>query len=303
MPKAPIFSVVVPTYNRAASLSNALGSIVAQTLPDLEILVIDDGSEDQTRELVASLDQSAIRYFFQENRGCAAARNLGIAHSRGEYIAFLDSDDRWLKDKLEQQLELLRSQQSPGCVTGYWLHPVRGREAPVVPTAHEASLRGILWKNRLQMGTTFACHRSVFDQVGTFDEDLLRGQDTDWLIRYRRAFDIGIVPEPLAVFNQHLVRSGEAMERSSLRFLEKHRTALRDQGRFFLKRKEAHVYQELAYQFSREGNPKKAHHYMRRSLASFPILAPGIWLLLADSLLGTRLKPALDAARYPGHTR
>jgi hypothetical protein len=93
------------------------------------------------------------------------------------------------------------------------------------------------------------------------------------------------------------------MERSSFRFLEKHRRALRDQGRLFLHRKEAHVYQELAYQFSREGNSKKAHHYMRRSLASFPILAPGIWLLLIDSLLGTRLKPALDAVRYPGHTR
>lgn len=299
----PTVSVVVPTYNRAASLPNALNSILAQTFQDLEIIVIDDGSDDATRQLVDTFHHPAIRIFFQENRGPAAARNLGVAQSRGEIISFLDSDDQWLEGKLEKQVELLEKQAHAGCVTGYWIHTVRGRKVKVVPRQDEISLRGILWKNRLQVCTTLACRRSVFDRVGLFDEDLRRAQDTDWLIRYREAYEIGIVPEPLAVFNQHLVRSGEMMERSSLRLLEKHAAALRAQGELFSRRKTAHIYQELAYQYSREGNTRKAHDYMRKSLASFPTSAPGLWLLLIDSLLGTRLKRALDDVRYPGTQR
>jgi len=293
-------SVIVPTYNRATLLLTALRSIAAQSFQDLELIVVDDGSTDRTRELVSALGNPKIRYFYQENRGAAAARNLGIKRSRGEFVAFLDSDDCWLEAKLERQVDLLQTQRSPGCVTGYFLHTLRGRRMAVVPSAEATSLRGILWKNTLQPCTTFACRRSVFRQVGGFDETLRRGQDTDWLIRYRRTYEIGIVPEILAVFNHHLTRCGETMERSSLYFLEKHGAALLAQGSLFFRRKTAHVYQELAYQFSREGNTRKAYQYTRMSLASYPILGPGVWLLLIDSFLGTRLKRTLDSVRYPG---
>ena len=104
--RPPRVSVVIPTYNRAGTVGRAIASALAQTDQDREIIVVDDGSTDATAAVVARLGD-AVRYVRQENRGVAAARNRGIREARGAYVAFLDSDDEWLPEKLDRQVTVL----------------------------------------------------------------------------------------------------------------------------------------------------------------------------------------------------
>lgn len=104
----PRVSVVIPTYNRADIITRAVDSVLAQTVDDIEVLIIDDGSTDGTRALIEDIDDSRVRYLAHDtNRGVSAARNTGVEAGRGEYVAFLDSDDEWLPRKLERQLSAL----------------------------------------------------------------------------------------------------------------------------------------------------------------------------------------------------
>jgi glycosyltransferase involved in cell wall biosynthesis len=115
----PKVSVVIPTYNRASMVRNAVESALAQTATDVEVIVVDDGSSDDTRTILAEAFGKRARYFFQTNQGVSAARNTGIAEARGEWIAFLDSDDLWEKDKLEWQFKALErfGPRCAGCYT------------------------------------------------------------------------------------------------------------------------------------------------------------------------------------------
>jgi len=104
----PKVSVVIPTYNRAEKVRPTIESVLSQTFTDLEVIVVDDGSSDGTREILGRVYGDRIRYLFQNNQGVSGARNKGITEARGEWIAFLDSDDLWEPDKLERQFEALK---------------------------------------------------------------------------------------------------------------------------------------------------------------------------------------------------
>ena len=114
----PKVSVVIPTYNRADKVGKTIDSVLAQTATDLEVIVVDDGSSDGTEKVLKEVFGDRIRYHFQANQGVSAARNKGVAEARGEWIAFLDSDDIWEKDKLEWQLRALE-QFAPPCGACY----------------------------------------------------------------------------------------------------------------------------------------------------------------------------------------
>ncbi len=121
MKNAPTISVIIPTYNRAKLLPRALDSIIAQTYQDWEIVVVDDGSTDNTKEVVQAYADKLggqCQYVYQENARCEAARNRGIGMARGQFVAFLDSDDEFLPRKLEQQMELFKLRPELGFVYG-----------------------------------------------------------------------------------------------------------------------------------------------------------------------------------------
>ena len=107
-----LISVVIPTYNRERTLPRAIGSVLRQTYQEIELIVVDDGSTDQTRSLIESMDDKRIRYVYQPNQGACAARNRGVLEAKGSLIAFQDSDDEWLEDKLARQVEYMRQTQA-----------------------------------------------------------------------------------------------------------------------------------------------------------------------------------------------
>src|SRR5580692_1260134 len=115
----PKVSVVIPTYNRATKVPVGIKSVLAQTFSDLEVIVVDDGSSDGTGQILSDIFGDRIRYIAQPNQGASVARNRGVEEARGEWVAFLDSDDIWEKDKLEWQFKALEqfSPQCAGCYT------------------------------------------------------------------------------------------------------------------------------------------------------------------------------------------
>lgn len=195
-----LVSVITPTYNRAKYVGNAVSSVLAQTSTDLELIVVDDGSTDNTRlALEPLLTDERVHYFYQENQGQAHARNFALGQARGDYIAFLDSDDLWEPNKLEKQL------------AAFDAHPeadiVHGDESIIDEQGSVASLRNmkrysgditryLLADNSVSI-TTALVKRRCFDEMGGFDTSIGVADDYELWLRfsawYRFHYEPGIV--------------------------------------------------------------------------------------------------------------
>lgn len=194
--------VLIPTYNRAHLLRRALDSVTAQTRPVDQILVVDDGSTDDTAQLVASYRASPVRYLRQNNAGVSAARNRGIAALTSDWIAFLDSDDYWMPRKIERQMEELA--RSPGAVLAYtgrieqWSD---GRSSSLPATDGTAVWPQLRVRNMVPASAAIV-RRDVLVDLGGFDESLLGTEDWDmWFRVYTRGSFIA-APEPLTVITE-----------------------------------------------------------------------------------------------------
>ena len=204
----PRVSVIIPTYNQASYLPAAIKSVLEQTFQDFEIIVVNDGSTDNTSQEVINFSDPRLRYFSQENRGLSAARNTGIQASVGEYIAFLDSDDVWLPQKLELQVALLDSRPEAaliysdaclfddrtGAVTGKFLDGKRVFSGKVLK--HLLSIQFI-------KPSTVVVRRGVFETVGRFDESIREVQDREMWLRIAHQFNIEGTDIPLVMVRNH----------------------------------------------------------------------------------------------------
>lgn len=173
----PLISVIIPTFNRAAFLPEALASVQAQNIAPLQVIVVDDGSTDDTAEVMRGLNAS-FEYIYQPNRGPAAARNTGLCHAQGEWIAFLDSDDLWAAGRLHRQLALVAAYPTARVIWG------------MVQIIRQSATKRDLFESYMQ--PTLRTHlgsaliqRSLFadSSVGMLDEALTNGEDADWFCR------------------------------------------------------------------------------------------------------------------------
>ena len=222
----PEVSVVIPTYNSAQYLADAVDSVLAQTFQDIEVLVIDDGSIDET-ESVMSRYGAPVRYIKQSNSGVAAARNHGIQESRGRYVAFLDADDTWLAEKLEKQMRALASAaEAKFCYSAFTvvdsdLNPLRvSRSKRYGSALEDLLLRG----NAVGSICTVLCERALFDMLGGFDPVLSQCADWDMWVRIAAHTEFVYVDEPLVTYRHHggmMSRNAALLESDSLRVLEK----------------------------------------------------------------------------------
>ncbi|MCU7906010.1 MAG: glycosyltransferase family 2 protein [Candidatus Thiodiazotropha sp. (ex Epidulcina cf. delphinae)] len=193
-------SVIIPTHNRRHTLSRALDSVLAQSLPPQEIIVVDDGSDDGTGKMIGDRYRQC-NYFAQPNQGVSSARNLGIQQARGEWIAFLDSDDCWLPDKLRRQIELVtKSTCSRLCHTGeIWIR----NGVRVNQMDKHAKSGGRIFQRCLALcvisPSSVMLHRSLFDEFGLFDPELPACEDYDLWLRICSREPVLFIDEPLTV--------------------------------------------------------------------------------------------------------
>jgi glycosyltransferase involved in cell wall biosynthesis len=214
----PKVSVIIPTYNRATTVRNAIESVLGQTFTDLEVIVVDDGSSDDTGKILRETYGDRIRYFAQANQGVSAARNKGLAEARGEWIALLDSDDLWEKDKLEWQFKALE-RFSPQCGACYT--DVRFFNYPEARTMfqladekdrHEGTmgvstdvLRVLLRPGGAGMvicTCTLLARADVVARSGGFDPNLRFGEDSEFMFRLAMLTDFCYVNRPLVLVDR-----------------------------------------------------------------------------------------------------
>ena len=179
-----MISVIIPTYNRANTIVRSIDSVLNQTYKDIELIVVDDGSTDNTKELVLAINDSRIRYIYQDNAGACVARNTGIDNAKGEYIAFQDSDDEWVVNKLELQLEIIINKNADVCFCSL-LRVYDSRKKPVKRPRLKGDgfISHKVFCTGSHIGTpTILAKREVLIN-NKFDPIIKRGQDTDWAIR------------------------------------------------------------------------------------------------------------------------
>jgi glycosyltransferase involved in cell wall biosynthesis len=192
-------SVIIPTFNREKLLHRALTSVFKQTHQNFEVLVVDDGSIDETAAMIKKYFPK-VRYFFQRNRGVSAARNLGIKNAGGDLIAFLDSDDEWLPSKLEKQIQFLNSSSLSWVQSREkWIR----QDKEIVPGPKHQMISGMIFNQSCELclvsPSAVMMEKKLFKRYGMFDETLPACEDYDFWLRILAYEPIGLIEDPLTI--------------------------------------------------------------------------------------------------------
>ncbi len=316
--KGELVSVVIPCFNASRYIAAAIDSVRVQNWPDLEIIVVDDGSTDGSAELVAT-NFPEVRLIRQANQGAARARNHGIREARGSWIAFLDADDIWLPGKLTAQSDILLGDPSARVVYTAW--QVWADETPSPSAADIESLlagaddaarwqgpSGWIYPDLLLdcalWTSTVVAHRSVFDEIGVFDTGLRIGEDYDLWLRASRITRILRVSRPCALYRAHAASITRAAPLENYRSIVVSRAIARwgygheqagSVSRARVQRVLARTWCEFAASNLEAGRFDRARHGAVMSLRTDPTLAVA-WKVLLKTALGA-LAPRAGLAR------
>ncbi len=191
-------TVIIPTFNRATLIERALKSVLNQTHKQLQIIVVDDGSTDNTQKVLAPY-HGRIQYIYQENKGVSAARNKGIEKAHGNIITFLDSDDEWLPQKIDAQVNFFKENpEAVACQTGEtWIR--KGKR--VNPKDKHKKHSGFIYKQCLPLCivtiSAIALKKEILERVGAFDESMPACEDYDLWLRTTHRYPIHLIDRPL----------------------------------------------------------------------------------------------------------
>lgn len=193
-----LVSVIIPTFNRAQFLIRSISSVLNQSYVDLELIIVDDGSTDETLEVVNSVKDSRLSYHYKENGGVSSARNLGVTKAQGEYIAFLDSDDEWQLDKISAQVSYL---QNTGKVLVHTAEKWMRDGKVVKQKKHHQKSGGDMFIRSLQgcviSPSSVLMKKSLYEKVGGMREDFVVCEDYDFWLKVTSLHDIGFLEEEL----------------------------------------------------------------------------------------------------------
>jgi len=295
-------SIIIPTYNRVEFIRQTVQSALGQTYPKFEVIVVDDGSTDNTQAVLAQFGKR-IRYIYQENKGQPSARNRGLQASQGDYLLFLDSDDIIPPNKLELHAAILEARPDFGLVYSGWQYINNDGDVlgEVRPNKEGLLIKDML-RRRFGLATTGAAvvRRDCFERVGLFDESLRKGDDADMWLRIANAgFSFGCIEQPLIQYRIHQKRLSSDVTPQDVQY----RFARLD--RFFVDpnlpddirdlKEEAYsiLHYEAAARYYRAGEIKLAQDHISQAVLTCPALASDKeWLL--DWIAAVALEPQTE---------
>lgn len=291
-------SVIIPCYNGAQYLPDALDSALAQTFGDFELLIVDDGSTDDTAEVAGryiARDRERVHYLHQPNCGLAVARNTAISHARGDLLALLDCDDIWTPERLAEGIALMDARPEVGLTHANIVY-VDGEKRPIREdlVRQEQYLSGRIFEHIYTRRAHLACptvlfRRECVERVGGFDPELTRlgCEDRDLWLRIARKYDVAYLPKALAYYRVtagSMSRNREKMLKARLYVLDKYGEPTMH-SRYLRRQALAGIYQEMALLARGAGVPGEARGWWMKSLAACPwqrrFAAPALRGLLA----------------------
>lgn len=272
----PKVSVVIPAYNAMAFLPETVDSVLQQTFTDFEVLIVDDGSTDNTASWVSAVADSRVHLISQKNQGVSAARNTGIKHAQGEFVAFLDADDLWQPTKLEKQVSRLDNNSEVGLVYTWTL--LIDEDGKPINIKYTFTDEGNVWQKILVgdivcSGSSAMVRRCCFEVSGMFDPDLSPAADFDMWTRIAKHYQFSVIKEFLLLYR----RSSSGMSRNHLKMIK-------DLDLTFAKRFQSvpadlshlkdvaygGMYRYLAWESMYEGDSKAANRYCQQALSYCP---------------------------------
>ena len=297
-------SVIIPAYNAMTYLPETMESVLKQTFTDFEVLLIDDGSSDGIISWAAQIIDPRVKLISQKNQGVSEARNTGIAHAQGEYIAFLDADDLWEPTKLEKQVQYLEDNPALGLVhTWVVLASEQGKATDKVCISNA---EGDVWKQiaeqcLLTCGSTPMIRSCCFETVGVFDRKLRSGEDWDMWIRIASRYPFAVVKEPLVRYRQHSNNASSNCQAilSDFRIvIEKTFQSVPANLLFLKKRAYGRANLHIAWQSLKSKDDKGAIHFRQQALGYCP------QLIYSESCIRLSLDIAMTRLfGYQGYSR
>jgi glycosyltransferase involved in cell wall biosynthesis len=299
----PKVSVVIPTYNRADYILESIESVFSQTFTDYEIIIVDDGSTDDTWEILQPLiDNGKVLYIYQENSNKSAARNLGITKSSGKYIAFLDSDDVFLPTKLEKQVSYLDQNPEVGFVhSWYSKFDDEGNHLGIRDTSRYSGWvypKILLSWSVLMALPCMMVKREVMSEVGNFDINQNWGEDLDLWRRITRRYPIDLIPEVLTKVRVHAGNLSKSKAKPTVWFENYLHTAFEDDpdlGPIFRRRAWSKLYTNTGLNRLEESSPEliaQTRECSLKAIARWP-LTPGAYFGLIVSFIPTKFRLCL----------
>ena len=257
---AQIISVIIPVYNGEKTIRETIESVLNQTLSKFELIVINDGSQDSTLDIVTSIQDPRLKVFSYSNAGVSASRNNGLSHARSEFISFLDADDLWTPDKLEAQLKAL-SENPQAAVAYSWTDHIDEFGQVLSPASH-VTLNGdiyanLLTGNFLANGSNVLIRRQALIEVGGFDQSLAFGEDWDMWLRLAARYHFVAVPFPQILYRISTDSAScnlSMMEAGCLQVIERAYTQAPDSLQHLKKQSFAFLYKFLLFK-AFQGSP------------------------------------------------
>ncbi|MEB3181796.1 MAG: glycosyltransferase [Nostocaceae cyanobacterium] len=293
-----MISVILPVYNGAATIRETITSVFSQTFSDLELIVINDGSQDSTLDIINSFSDARLKLFSYPNAGQAASRNRGVSHAVGEYISFIDADDLWKPEKLANQLKAL--QENPQAAVAYsWTDHIDDK-SQFLRVGCRMTVQGnvypeLLIGNFIENGSNPLIRKQIFNEVGGFEISLNPAEDWDLWLRLAANYQYVVVKSPDILYRVSTNSMSSSsyihkMEASSLRVIERAFTQAPNSLQYLNKYTIANLYKYLSYK-SLEAIPGKQNSFQAArcllkavktdsSLLSKPVVYKA-WLKLA----------------------
>lgn len=273
----PKVTVVIPAYNAMTYLPETLDSVLKQTFADFEVLIVNDGSSDRIVTWASEITDSRVKLISQENQGLSAARNTGIVHAQGEYVAFLDADDLWEPTKLEKQVHCLDLKPEVGLVyTWTLLVDQQGKSTGTVTASHT---EGNVWEKLLLgdvigSGSSAMIRRICFETVGLFDTELSSIEDCDMWVRIAACYPLAVIKEVLVYYRQHFTNMSKdynkMMQNSRLK-IEKKFQNVPFELLYLRPRAYGHAFLWLAWKIMFDGgDPEKASYFSQQAILHYP---------------------------------
>ncbi len=286
---APLVSVIIPAYNSANYIVDTINSVLQQSMQDFEIIVVDDGSTDQLKEVLAPfIRNKQIEYIEQVNQGVSAARNHGYKKSQGQYIAFLDADDVWLNDNLEARLNKFKFGDFGLVHADAFVIDGHSNKLPQILSGNEGNLLNdiLAWNGTQVPGpSSILLKREVIQKVGLFDEQLSTSADQDFFIRVAVRYKIGRVDKPTWMYRIHennMHKNIARMEHDVLRVFKKASEENLFHSTSFKRQCFSKMYLILAASWAGDGkNVKRGFYFLLKAVAT----RPGILINIAERLI------------------